>query len=89
MVIKDLYYTFYCGDWYPHMWDFLIMSWIYSRYVYIQDKCMNIHLYPQVQVKHTNRCDLDTKIYKYKVHIVGILGKSIWREIGYNSAPEP
>ena len=50
MVINKLYYTFYYGNWYPHMWDFLILPWIYSRYVYIQDKCMNIYLYPQVQV---------------------------------------
>ena len=72
MVIKGLYYTFYDDDWYPHIWDFLIKSWIYSAYVYNQDKCMNLYLYPQVQVKCTNRCDLDTKTYKYKVLIAGI-----------------
>ena len=57
--------AFYYDDWYPHIWDFLIKSWIYSAYVYNQDKCMNLYLYPQVQVKCTNRCDLDTKTYKY------------------------
>ena len=72
MVIKGLYYTFYYDDWYPHIWDFLIKSWIYSAYVYNQDKCMNLYLYPQVQVKCTNKFDLDTKTYKYKVLIAGI-----------------
>ena len=33
---------------------------------------MNLYLYPQVQVKCTNRFDLDTKTYKYKVLIAGI-----------------
>ena len=69
MVIKGLYYTFYDDDWYPHIWDFLI---IYSAYVYNQDKCMNLYLCPKVQVICTNRCDLDTKTYKYKVLIAGI-----------------
>ena len=72
MVINKLYYTFYYGNWYPHMWDFLIKSWIYSAYAYNQDKCMNLYLYPKVQVKCTNRFDLDTKTYKYKVLIAGI-----------------
>ena len=72
MVIKGIYYTFYDDDWYPHIWDFLIKSWIYSAYVYNQDKCMNLYLYPKVQVICTNRCDLDTKTYKYKVLIAGI-----------------
>ena len=72
MVIKGLYYTFYYDDWYPYIWDFLIKSWIYSAYVYNQDKCMNLYLYPQVQVKCTTRCYLDTKTYKYKVLIAGI-----------------